>query len=270
MNESTETIDFDAITARQQQTWASGDFNQIARQNVCMAEAICEAIDLHAGERVLDVACGSGTAALVAARRYCEVTGIDYVPELINRARSRSAADGVDADFQVGDAQALAFPDDCFDAVLSVYGVQFAPDQEKAATEMLRVCRPGGRISLATPIPEGWSGDLFAAMGKHVPLPPGVNPPLRWGTETGLDELLGRGTRSIRSEKRTALQYYRSVEHAAEVFLTWFGPAIRACERSAKDDVREDLKTVFSRYNRATDGTAVIENTYLVTIAVPA
>lgn len=270
MNETTQTPEFETITARQKETWASGDFNQIARQNVCMADALCDATDLHAGERVLDVACGSGTAALVAARRYCDVTGIDYVPELIERARQRATAEGLDADFREGDAQALAFPDDSVDVVLSVYGVQFAPDQAKAAAEMVRVCRPGGRIGLATPIPEGWSGDLFATMAKHAPPPPGIDPPLRWGTDAGLDELLGPGTRSIRSEKRTALQYYRSVEHAAEVFLTCFGPAIRACEQSSRDGVREDLVTVFSRYNRATDATAVIENTYYLTIAIPA
>lgn len=261
---------YDAITAKQQETWASGDFNQIARQNVCMAEALCEAVDPHAGDYVLDVGCGSGTAALVAARRYCEVTGIDYVPSLIERARARAAADGLEAEFRVADAQALPLPDAGFDAIVSVYGVQFAPNQEKAAAEMLRVCRPGGKIGLATPIPEGWSGDFFATNARYVPPPPGVKPPLRWGTEEGLNALLGAGTRSIKSEKRTALQYYRSVDHAVAVFLNYFGPAIRASEADGGQQLREDLKTVFSRYNRATDGTAIIENTYLLTVAVRA
>lgn len=269
MTEPTPTTDFKEITATQKRTWAKGDFNQIGRQNVCMAEALCEAVDPRAGQRVLDVACGSGTAALVAARRYCEVIGIDYVPELVERARMRASAEGLDAEFRVGDAQNLPFPDEHFDQVLSVYGVQFAPDQETAAREVLRVCRSGGRIGLATPFPDGWSGDFFAAIARHAPPPPGVNPPLRWGTETGLAELLGPGVRSIHSETRTALQYYRSVEHAADVFLTYFGPALRAASRSSEESVRTDLKSVFSRYNRATDGTAVIENTYLLTIAVP-
>lgn len=233
-----------------------------------MAEALCEASDPRAGQNVLDIACGSGTAALVAGRRYCEVTGIDYVPALIDRARKRAAADELEVDFHVGDAQNLPFPDESFDAVLSVYGVQFAPDQERAAGEMLRVCRPGGTIALATPIPEGWSGDFFATNAKYVPPPPGVRPPLRWGTEEGLDELLGPAVRSIRSEKRTALQYYRSVDHAVDLFLTYFGPAIRASEVDSEDGLRDDLKAVFTRYNRATDGTAVIENTYLLTVAV--
>jgi SAM-dependent methyltransferase len=267
MNKGNST-DFTAVTSKQQETWSTGDFHQIARQNVTMAEALCDAVDLHAGERVLDLATGSGTAALVAARRYSEVTGLDYVPALIDRAKKRAVADDLDARFEVGDAQDLPYPDDSFDVVLSVYGVQFAPDQEKAAREMLRVCRPGGRVGLATPIKEGWSGDFFAAIGKHLPPPPGVKPPLRWGTEEGLEELLGAGTRSIKSETRPAFQYYRSVDHAADLFLTYFGPAIRASEVSSKGSVRDDLKAVFSKYNRASDGTAVIENTYLLTVAV--
>jgi SAM-dependent methyltransferase len=269
MSDKSNTINFDAITGIQKETWAAGDFHQIARQNVCMGEALCEAVDPHAGERVLDIACGSGTAALVAARRYCNVTGIDYVPELIDRARARAAADDLDVKFEVGDAQSLPFPEGSFDVILSVYGVQFAPDQEKAAHEMLRVCRPGARIGLATPIPEGWSGDFFATNAKYVP-PPGVKSPLRWGADSGLVDLLGDGTRSIRNEKRTARQYYRSVDHAVELFLTYFGPAIRASETGGGESLRDDLKAVFNRYNRATDGTAVIENTYLLTVTIRA
>ncbi|TVR51255.1 MAG: class I SAM-dependent methyltransferase [Puniceicoccaceae bacterium] len=268
MQKPTPSVDIAGITKRQQATWSSGDFNQIARQNVGMAEALCESADPHGGERVLDLACGSGTAALVAARRYCEVTGIDYVPELIECARKRAAADGVEAEFVVGDAQSLPFPDAAFDVVLSVYGMQFAPDQKTAAAELLRVCRPGGRIALASPCPEGWSADFFAAIAKHASPPAGVPSPLQWGTEAGVEALLGPGVTSLHNERRTALQYYRSINHATEVFLTWFGPAIRATqEAGSKERVGDDLKTVFNRYNRARDGTAVIENTYLLTLA---
>jgi SAM-dependent methyltransferase len=266
-------VDYRAVTARQKEVWATGDFHEIARQNVVMAEALCAAVDPHGGERVLDIACGSGTVALVAARRYCAVTGIDYVPALIKRARQRAAAEGFEVDFRVADAQALPFPDASFDVVLSVYGVQFAPDQARAASELLRVCRPGGRIGLATPIPKGWSGDFFATHARYMPPPPGLQPPLRWGTEPGLDELLGAGTSAINSEERTALQYYRSVDHAVEVFLNYFGPAIRASQASgedARERFRRDLHDVFSRYNRATDGTAVVENRYLLTVATRA
>jgi SAM-dependent methyltransferase len=270
MQTETQPPDYRAVTETQRTTWASGDFHEIARQNVVMAEAVCEAVDPHAGERVLDVACGSGTAALVAARRYCDVIGIDYVPALIGRARARAAADGLDVDFRVADAQSLPFADASFDVVLSVYGVQFAPDQERAASELLRVCRPGARIALASPMPEGWSGDFFATHGRYVPPPPGVRPPLRWGTEEGVSELLDEGTRSLRSEPQRALQYYRSVDHAVEVFGTYFGPTIRAAEAAGADGnrrLRKDLEAVFTRYNRATDGSAVVENTYLLTVA---
>ncbi len=270
MKREVEGTDYGGITKSQQETWATGDFHEVARQNVCMAEALCEAADPHATDRVLDVACGSGTAALVAARRYCEVTGIDYVPALVDRAKARGAASGLEADFQVADAQELPFDADSFDQILSVYGVQFAPDQERAAKEMLRVCRPGGKIGLASPVPEGWSGDFFAVNAKYAPPPPGVGSPLRWGTDDGLEELLGPGVRLIENEERTALQYYRSVDHAVDVFTTFFGPTMRAAERldeDAKARLREDVGSVFRRYNRAADGTAVIENRYLLTVA---
>lgn len=172
-------------------------------------------------------------------------------------------------DFRVADAQELPFADESFDAVLSVYGVQFAPDQERAARELLRVCRRGGRIGLASPMPEGWSGDFFATNRRYAPPPPGLQSPLRWGTEEGVSSLLGEGAHSIESRPCRALQYYRSVAHAVEVFSTFFGPTIRALgtvDEEVQQQLRDDLQAVFTRYNRATDGTAVIENTYLQTI----
>lgn len=262
-------IDYRAVTQAQQSTWSQGDFHEIARQNVVMAEALCTAADPHPGQRVLDVGCGSGTAALVAARRYCDVAGIDYVPALVDRARRLAQAEGYTADFRVGDAQELPFPDGTFGAVLSVYGVQFAPDQERAARELLRVCRPGGRIGLASPMPLGWSGDWFATHGRYAPPPPGLQSPLRWGTEEGVVKLLGEGARSIESRPCRALQYYRSVAHAVEVFSTYFGPTLRVLgllDEDRQRQFRADLEAVFTRYNQATDGTAVIENTYLQTI----
>lgn len=264
------TLNYTEITNNQKQMWDKGDFNEIARQNVVMAEALCKAVDPHPGQKVLDIACGSGTAALVAARRYCEVTGTDYVPKLLERARKRAEASGLKANFVNADAQKLPFPDDTFDVVLSVYGVQFVPDQEKAAGEMLRVCKPGGKIGLAGPVPEGWSGDFFATHAKYAPPPPGLNSPLRWGTEKGLHELLGQGVRSIESEKRRVLQYYLSVDHALEIFSTWFGPTLQALEQIDEDqqeNLLKDLKEVLNRYNRSKNNTAIIENTCLQSIA---
>lgn len=273
MTNETHAIDYNDITERQQKTWAAGDFTQIARLNVVMAEALCEAVDPHPGQRVLDVACGNGSAALAAARRCCEVTGIDYVPELIERAEMRANGEGLAATFRVEDAQDLPFPDDHFDAVLSVFGVQFAPDQEQAANELLRVCRPGGTIGLVGPTHGVLSGDVFAVVGEFAPPPPGVKPPLRWGTDDGLEELLGAGTRSLESDTQPALAYFRSIDHAWEVFSTYFGPIIRTLETLDEDEraaFRDDFKTAFEEYNRATDGTAIVENRYHQTIAIRA
>lgn len=267
------TPDYRTVTATQRQTWSEGDFHEIARLNVGMAEEVCDRAELRAGEGVLDVGCGSGTAALAAARRYCKVTGIDYVPALLERARLRSDAEGLEAEFLEADAQDLPFADDSFDAVVSVYGVQFAPDQHRAAGEMLRVTRPGGRVVLASPIPTGWSGDFFAAHARHNPPPPGVPSPLNWGTESGLEELLGEGATSIASQTRPALQYWHSVEHAVEVFWNNFGPTIRAAETvepDGTDALRADLAAVFERYDRSDGPTAVVENTWLLTTALVA
>lgn len=258
------------ITQKQKQIWSSGDFNQIARQNWMMGETLCSAADPQPGQRVLDVACGSGTAALVAERRYCEVTGLDYVPQLVERARMRAEANGQTAEFIVGDAQELPFPNNHFDVVMSVYGVQFAPDQKKAAAEMLRVCKPGGTIALAGPVPFGWSGDFFATHGRFNPPPPGAPSPLRWGTEEGIQELMGRRCSSIECTHQKSIQYYRSADHAVEVFSRWFGPTIAALEKNNKaagSKLLNDLKSVFERYNLADNGTAVVENIYLQVLA---
>ncbi len=267
---TSSTADYAQVTETRRRIWSSGDFSHIDRHNVVIAEALCAAVDPGPGRRVLDIACGAGTAALVAGRRYCKVTGIDFVPELIDRAHKRAGAQGIEAEFMVGDAQELPFPDSSFDVVMSVYGVQFAPDQERAAREILRVCKPGGVIGLAGPIPEGWSGELFAAHGKYMPLPPGLRPPARWGTEEGVHALLGQGCSSMRNEKRTALQYWLSPDHAVEVFTNWFGPTVSALqnlEPVQQHNLVREIEGVFRKYNRATDGTAVVENTYMQTVA---
>jgi ubiquinone/menaquinone biosynthesis C-methylase UbiE len=161
--------DYLTLTDAHKKLWAKGNFYEIVHHNVVMAERLCSAVELRAGERVLDIACGTGTAALVAARHYCEVTGVDFVAELIERAKLRAQAEGYDICWQVSDAQNLLFEDDSFDVVLSVYGMQFAPNQQCVATELLRVCKPGGRIGLASPMPEGWTGDLLATRTRCRP-----------------------------------------------------------------------------------------------------
>jgi ubiquinone/menaquinone biosynthesis C-methylase UbiE len=267
------SIDYRAITERQQATWATGDFNELARQIMPVSESIVRACDPRAGQRVLDVACGSGNAALVAARRYCEVSGIDFVPSLIERAEQRAAAEGTPIDFQVGDAQALAYPAAHFDVVLSVFGVMFAPDQERAASELLRVCRDGGKIGLCCWTPEGFGGELFRIVSRYVPPPAGLKPAVRWGTEAGVAELLGAGAASIAVEKRTTYQYYRSMDHAIEVFGTYLGPLSRALQMldaPNQASLRRDIVAFLGGCNRATDGTAVLEGEYLEIVATRA
>ncbi len=263
-------LDFKSITGRQQQTWATGDFNAIAMTIVPVAEAVVAAVNPHAGARVLDVACGSGNTALVAARRFCEVTGIDFVPALVERGRQRATAEGVTVDFREGDAQALPFANGTFDAVFSTFGVMFAPNQEMAAYELLRVCKPGGRIGMANWMPTEWGGDFSRTIAKYAPPPAGLKPALRWGTEEGLKELLGSGTSAIRTERKTVTMYYRSIDQAIEIFRRYFGPmarAFQAIDAAGQDALRSDVATLFDRYNRATDGTLAMECAYLQVVA---
>src|SRR6516165_5505689 len=175
--------DYAAVKSRQQGTWASGDFSVVASRIVFQAEHLCETADLQAGWRVLDVATGSGNAALAAARRGCEVVGVDYVPALLERGRLRAAAEHLDVEFLERDAEDLLFPDASFDAVLSIYGVMFAPDHKRSASELVRVCRPGGRIALASWTPEGFIGETFRIFSRYLPPAPGLQPPIRWGDQ---------------------------------------------------------------------------------------
>jgi SAM-dependent methyltransferase len=270
---SNDAVDYRGLTERQQATWATGDFNEVARQIMGVSELLVADVDPRPGQRVLDVACGSGNAALVAARRYCDTSGVDYVPELIERARQRAAAEGVRIDFQVGDAQSLPYPDASFDVILSVFGVMFAPDQVRAAQELLRVCRPGGKIGLACWMPTEFGGEFFGAHAKYVPPPPGLTPPVRWGTAEGIQALLGAGCRSIHTERKSRLQYYRSTDHMIEIFRKYFGPMNRAfslVEPARHDDMHRDFTAVLQRYNRSGDDTLVLETAYLETIAIRA
>ena len=182
----TQTPDLAAVKARQQLAWASGDYHAIAARIVPIAEQLVDAADLRAGWRVLDVAAGSGNSAIAAARLGCSVVGVDYVPSLLERARQRAAAEGLDVTFADGDAEALPCHDGEYDAVISVLGSMFAPDHQKAADELLRACRPGGTIALASWTPDGFIGQLFRTVAAHVTPPAGVASPMLWGTEQHL------------------------------------------------------------------------------------
>lgn len=258
-------MDIATIKERQQATWASGDYSAVGSRLLPTAELLCEAVDLRAGERVLDVACGNGNAALAAARRFCQVTGIDYVPALLERARRRAQAEGLEATFQEADAEDLPFADNSFDAVLSTCGAMFAPDQERTAGELLRVCRPGGRIGMVNWTPDSYVGELFRAIGRHLPPPPGVRPPVQWGSEERLRELFGPEV-TISAPRRSFRWRFPSAEHQAEFFATFYGPTNRALAALSPDRaaaLKADMVEVARSFDLSDDDTLVLRMDYL-------
>ncbi|HEX6143475.1 MAG TPA: class I SAM-dependent methyltransferase [Geminicoccaceae bacterium] len=266
-------VDFAAIKTRQQATWADGDFGMIAWNTVFTGELLCEAAGLRAGQKALDVACGSGNVALSAARRFADAVGVDYVPALIERARERAAAERLPARFEVGDAEALPFEDARFDVVLSTFGVMFAPDQEKAASELVRVCRPGGTIALANWTPDGMWGELFKLHGRHLPPPAGVKPPPLWGTEARVRELLGSAVRDLRAEKRTAVFRQLSARHWFDFFRAHFGPTrtvLAALDDAGRERFAHEVEGVLERFDRGGGDTLVAEAEYLEVVGTRA
>ena len=269
----TPAPDLAAIKHKQQQTWATGDYAVVGSTLVIMAEELCEAVDLRAGQRVLDVATGNGNAALAAARRSGQVTGIDYVPALLDQARQRAAADGLTIDFAEGDAENIPFPDATFDVVLSTLGAMFAPDQEKTAAELLRVCRPGGTIGMANWTPDGFIGQMFKVTARYVSPPPGLKPPVLWGTEERLRELFGDGVTAIRAEKRQFVFRYRSFDDYVETFRTYYGPvakAFQALDADRQAAYAADLRDLATRFNQSGDATMAVPSEYLEIVAIRA
>ena len=265
------TPDLGAIKKRQQATWASGDYHMIGTQILIVSELLIEALDVHSTERVLDVATGSGNAALAAARRGCSVVGLDYVPALLERARRRADAEALEVEFIEGDAEALPFDDGAMDVVSSVFGVMFAPDHEQTARELVRVCRPGGRIGLVAHTPEGFIGQLFKTNAKHVPPPAGLRSPIQWGTEERLVELFGDHISEIRTEKRQYVFRDRSPDAFVEYWRRYYGPTLKAFEtvgEAGREALEADLLELIARFNRADDGTMVVPNEYLEAVIV--
>jgi SAM-dependent methyltransferase len=272
MTTATE-IDFSAVKQRQQATWSSGDYSVVGATLVIVAEQLCESADLRAEQRVLDVATGSGITAIAAARRFCAVTGLDYVPALLDRARERASAEHLSATFQEGDAEAMPFADGAFDAVLSTFGVMFAPNQEQAAGELLRVCRPGGTIGLASWVPDSFIGDLFRTIGRHVPPPAGVRPPALWGTEARLRELFGGQISALTAVRRTFAFRYRSAQHWIDIFRTYYGPvhkAFAALDPAGQAALSSDLIDLLQRYDVGQGAGLVVPSDYLEAVATRA
>jgi ubiquinone/menaquinone biosynthesis C-methylase UbiE len=259
------TTDLAMVKGRQQRAWSSGDYAVVGVTLQIVGEMLCEAIDLRSNQRVLDVAAGNGNATLAAARRFAEVVSTDYVGALLERGRERAQADRLPVIFREADAEALPFDDASFDVVLSTFGVMFTPNQQQAANEMMRVCRPGGKIGLANWTPESFIGQLFKTIGKYLPPPAGVQSPALWGTRAHLNHLFGAKA-SVAAQTRNFVFRYESAEHWIEIFRNYYGPVVKAFEALdavAGAALETDINALLGKFNVATDGTLVIPSEYL-------
>jgi SAM-dependent methyltransferase len=259
-------VDLAAVKARQQAAWSAGNYAVVGTTLQIVGEILCEALDLRSGSRVLDVASGNGNATLAAARRWCDVTSTDYVSSLLESGRARAQAEGHTIQFREADAENLPFPDKSFDAVLSTFGVMFTADQDQAASELVRVCKPGGKIGLANWTPESFIGQLFKTIANYVPPAAGVKSPALWGTSARLEELFGHAAQEIRITRRDFTFRYRSPSHWIEVFRTYYGPMNRtflALDAGRQAALTQDLLNLIDRRNRSRDGTLVLQSEYL-------
>jgi len=262
---SPPAIDLTAVKARQRVAWSTGDYAVVGTTLQIVGENLCETLDLRSGMRVLDVAAGNGNASLAAARRWCHVTATDFVPALLESAQARALAEGVAMEFREADAEDLPFPDASFDAVMSTFGVMFTPNQEKAARELARVCKPGGRIGLANWTPESFVGQLFRTIGRYVPPAAGVRSPALWGTKARLDELFPNA-RAIRTQPREFVFRYRSPSHWLDVFRTYYGPltkAFGALDGATQAAFAGEVMALLESGNRSGDRTLVLPGEYL-------
>ena len=262
---TTATPDFAAIKTKQQAAWTAGDYSAVGVTLQIVAENLCEALDLRGGQSVLDVAAGNGACSLAAARRFCDVTSTDYVEDLLDRGMKRAAAEGLPVTFQPADAEALPFADESFDVVTSTFGVMFAPDHMTAAAEMMRVCRPGGKIGLANWTPDSFIGRLFKVLGRYVPPPAGVTPPAMWGEHDYLDTLFADAAK-IEAHSRVFNWRYRSAQHWVDTWRDVYGPvqkAFGALDAAGQQALAQDLLDLIADMNLADDGTMVVPSRYL-------
>ncbi len=259
-------LDLNALKARQHGAWSSGDYAIVGTTLQIVGEELCEALDIRAGQSVLDVAAGNGNATLAAARRWCQVTSTDYVPSLLERGRQRASADGLSVEFKEADAEALPFGDGAFDAVVSTFGVMFTPNQDRAASELARVCRSGGKIGLANWTPDGFIGQLFKTLGKYLPPPVGAKSPALWGTKARIDEMFGAQASNIQATRRHFAFRYRSPEHFIDIFKTYYGPVLKAfaaLDAAKQDGLKRDMLALIATMNRSEDDTMVVPSEYL-------
>jgi SAM-dependent methyltransferase len=264
--QATPAPDLAALKTKQQAAWTSGNYAIVGTTLQIVGEELCEALDLKSGSKVLDVAAGNGMASLAAARRWCEVTSTDYVPALLERGRARAEAEGMAIEFKEADAENLPFADASFDSVISTFGVMFTPNQDKAAAELLRVCKPRGTIGLANWTPDGFIGQVFKTLGKYLPPPAGAKSPALWGTRARLGEMFDAGASSVKAQPRLFNFRYRSPDHFLDVFKTYYGPVLKAfaaLDPAKQEELRDDLNALMVRMNRATNGSLVVPSEYL-------
>jgi ubiquinone/menaquinone biosynthesis C-methylase UbiE len=269
MNIHAGTPDLAALKSRQQLAWGSGDYAVIGVRLQIVGETLCEAVDLRGGQRVLDVAAGNGNATLAAARRYADVVSTDYVGALLARGRERAEAERLPVTFQVADAENLPFDDDSFDAVLSTFGVMFTPNQQQAANELVRVCRPGGKIGLACWTPDGFVAGVFKTIGKYVPPAPGAKSPMLWGDKANLEQMFA-GKADVAAERKAYVMRYKSPQHWIDTFRAYYGPMVKAfaaVDEKAQEALEKDLHALIDSYNRADDGTMAAPGDYLEVVA---
>jgi ubiquinone/menaquinone biosynthesis C-methylase UbiE len=265
--------DFAAVKTRQRAAWSSGDYAIVGTTLQIVGEALCEALDLRSGQRVLDVAAGNGNVSLAAARRWCNVISTDYVGALLTRGRERAAAERLDIEFREADVEELPFTEGSFDAVVSTFGCMFAPNPRRTASEMLRVCKSGGKIGMANWTPEGFIGQLFKTIGKHVTPPTGIESPALWGTRARITDLFGAQAATLQVESRHYAFRYRSPEHWLEIFKNYYGPVLKAfaaLDAAAQPALAADLIALIGRFNRAKDGTMVVPGEYLEIVVTKA
>jgi ubiquinone/menaquinone biosynthesis C-methylase UbiE len=257
--------DYGAIKSKQNAAWSSGDYAKIGVTLQIVGEELAEAVDLAPNAQVLDVAAGNGNATLAFARRWCQVTSTDYVDSLLARGRVRAEAEGLEVEFQIADAEALPFAEAQFDAVVSTFGVMFTPNQKQAANELIRVCRPGGKIGMANWTPEGFIGQLFKTLGKHIAPPAGVSSPALWGSKAWIEESFASHARSLRLTPREFLFRYRAPAHFVEFFRSYYGPvhkAFLALEPEGQAALDRDLHATVARFNTASDGSMRVPGEY--------
>jgi ubiquinone/menaquinone biosynthesis C-methylase UbiE len=267
------TTDIDTIKSRMKATWMSGNYETFAKYMEPGALEILASWQIAPGSRMLDVGCGAGQLTIPAARAGVRATGIDIATNSLEQARARARTEGLNVQFDEGDAEQLPYPDASFDSVVSLVGAMFAPRPERVAAEFVRVTRPGGRIMMVNWTASGFVGQMFKAVGKHVPPPQGVPSAMLWGDEATVRERLQDGTSELKLTKRTypSWTYPFTVPEVVEFFRENYGPtqrAFAALDESGQQALRHDLEQVFSAYNRATNGTTRLEGEYLEVIAV--